>query len=323
MKRLPAFLVLMLVLAGAAFAQSWPTRSITLVVPFPAGSGTDTIARIVAEKLSAHLGQPIVIENRAGAAGAIATAYVARAAPDGYTLLMGTSSALMILPLVQPAGSLNFDPVRDFSPIGAAATLPNLLIVSPKLPVNSVAELVEHAKRNPGKLSFASSGPGTITHLIGELFKARTGIEVQHIPYRSGVLSAPDLMEGRVDYLFDNIIWSLPMIRAGQLKSFGITSRERSRLAPDMPTISESGLPGFEAITWVALLAPARTPDLAIQRLNTELAAVLDDPDTVARLANTGAEPARGGPEGLRNLMAADTALWSALIRDANIRVQP
>ena len=185
------------------------------MVPFAAGGGTDAIGRVIAEKLSARLGQPVVVENKAGAASAIGTAYVAKAAPDGYTLLMTTNSAMVILPLTQPAGSLNYDR-SDFSMIGLTGILPNLLIVSPKVPANSVSELIAYAKARPGQLSFASSGNGTITHLIGELFKARTGIDVVHVPYRTGVQSAPDVMEGRVQYIFDNIIWSLPMIRAGQ-----------------------------------------------------------------------------------------------------------
>src|SRR5688572_10282059 len=203
---------LTLLAPALAGAQSWPTRSITLVVPFAAGGGTDAIARVVAEKLSARLGQPVVVENKAGAASAIGTAYVAKSAADGYTLLMTTNSALVILPLIQPAGSLNYDR-KDFSLIGLTGILPNLLIVSPKVPANSTAELIAYAKERPGQLSFASSGNGTITHLIGELFKARTGIDVVHVPYKTGVQSAPDLMEGRIQYIFDNIIWSLPQIR--------------------------------------------------------------------------------------------------------------
>ena len=201
-----------------ASAQSWPTRSITLVVPFAAGGGTDAIARVIAEKLAARLGQPVVVENKAGAASAIGTAYVAKSAPDGYTLLMTTNSAMVILPLTQPAGSLQYTP-DDLKMIGLTGILPNILIVSPKVPAKSVAELIAYAKEKPGQLSFGSSGNGTITHLIGELFKARTGIDTLHVAYRTGVQAAPDVMEGRIQYIFDNIIWSLPMIRAGQLLS--------------------------------------------------------------------------------------------------------
>ena len=229
-----AFLTVAATLAitpAGAQTPAWPSRTITLVVPFAAGGGTDAIGRVLAEKLSARLGQPVVVENKAGAASAIGTAYVGKAAPDGYTLLMTTNSAMVILPLTQPAGSLSYDR-SDFSLIGLTGILPNLLIASPKIPVNSVSELIAYAKARPGQLSFASSGNGTITHLIGELFKARTDIDVVHVPYRTGVQSAPDVMEGRVQYIFDNIIWSMPMIRAGQLKGLAITTSQRSSLRP-------------------------------------------------------------------------------------------
>jgi len=305
-----------------AAAQTWPSRTVTLVVPFAAGGGTDAIGRVVAEKLAARLGQPVVVENKAGAASAIGTAYVAKAPADGYTLLMTTNSAMVILPLTQAAGSLNYDRA-DFAMIGLTGILPNLLIVSPKLPVNSVSELIAYAKARPGQLSFASSGNGTITHLIGELFKARTGIDVVHVPYRTGVQSAPDVMEGRVQYIFDNIIWSLPMIRAGQLKGLAITTSRRSTLAPDIPTVAESGVPGFEGITWLGLAAPARTPEPVITRLAAELNAVLADKETIAKLAATGAEPPSApGPDGMRALLDDDLARWKGILSDGKIKLQ-
>jgi tripartite-type tricarboxylate transporter receptor subunit TctC len=264
----------------------------------------------------------VVVENKAGAASAIGTAYVGKAAPDGYTLLMTTNSAMVILPLTQAAGSLNYDR-GDFSLIGLTGILPNLLIVSPKIPANSVGELIAYAKARPGQLSFASSGNGTITHLIGELFKARTGIDVVHVPYRTGVQSAPDVMEGRVQYIFDNIIWSLPMIRAGQLKGLAITTSRRSTLAPDIPTVAESGVPGFEGITWLGLAAPAKTPEPVIARLAAELKAVLADKETIAKLAATGAEPpAAPGPEGMRALLDKDIARWKGILSDGKIKLQ-
>jgi tripartite-type tricarboxylate transporter receptor subunit TctC len=305
-----------------ACAQAWPTRSITLVVPFAAGGGTDAIARVVAEKMSARLGQPIVVENKAGAASAIGTAYVAKAQPDGYTLLMTTNSAMVILPLTQPANSLQYTP-DDLKMIGLTGILPNILIVSPKVPAKNVAELIAHAKEKPGQLSFGSSGNGTITHLIGELFKARTGIDVLHVPYRTGVQAAPDVMEGRIQYIFDNIIWSLPMIRAGQLKGLAITSAQRSSLAPDIPTVAESGVPGFVGITWLGLAAPAKTPDDVVARLDRDLRAVLAEPDTIAKLAATGAEPPTApGPEGMRALLAEDIARWKDILSEGKIKLQ-
>jgi len=264
-----------------------------------------------------------VVENRGGAARAGGAAYVAKAAPDGYTLLMTTSSAQVILPLTQPAGSLNYDPVRDFRPITLTATLPNLLVVSPKEPAGNVAEFIAYAKARPGHMSFASSGNGTITHLIGELFNARAGIEAVHVPYRTGAQAAPDTMEGRVHYQFDNIIWTLPMVRSGQLRGLAITSRERSQLAPDIPTVAESGLPGFEGITWLALVAPAKTPDNAIARLNAEVAAVVKDPDTVRKTRCPGPyPPAAPGPDDYRALLPEDIARWKAGFDEGKIKLK-
>ena len=300
-------------------AQAWPTRAITLVVPFAAGGGTDAIGRVFAERLSARLGQPVVVENRAGAASALGTAYVARAVPDGYTLLMTTNSAQVILPLTQPPASLNYA-TSDFAMIGLTAILPNLLIATPSLPAKSVQELVAHAKANPGKLSFASSGNGTITHLIGELFKARTQIDVVHVPYRTGVQAGPDLMEGRIQYMFDNIIWPLPLVRQGKLKSLAITTLQRSKLAPDIPTVAESGVPGFEGITWLGLAAPGKTPDPVVQRLAQELAAILAEPDVIAKLASTGAEPpSTPGPQAMQTMLAADIARWKGILSEGKI----
>jgi tripartite-type tricarboxylate transporter receptor subunit TctC len=322
--KLPIIIVAAMAALGAApvAGQPWPSRSITLVVPFAAGGGTDAIGRVVAEKLSARLGQPVVVENKAGAASAIGTTYAAKAAPDGYTLLMTTNSAMVILPLTQPPGALTYER-GDFSMIGLTGILPNLLIVSPKLPANSVTELIGYAKERPGQLSFASSGNGTITHLIGELFKARTGIDVVHVPYRTGVQSAPDVMEGRVQYIFDNIIWSLPMVRQGKLKGIAITSKARSSLAPDIPTVAESGVAGFEGITWLGLAAPAKTPEPVIRRLDTELRAILAEPDVIGKLAATGAEPPSApGPDGMNALLSEDLARWKGILGEGKIKLQ-
>lgn len=305
-----------------AIAESWPSRSVTIVVPFAAGGGTDGIARLIADKLKDRLGQPVVVENRAGGASAIGTALVAKADPDGYTLLMTTNSAQVILPLTQPAASLNYK-VEDFKPIGLVAIFPNVLIVSPSVPANSVSEFIAYAKANPGKLSFASSGTGTITHLIGEYFNAETGIEAVHVPYRTGSIAAPDVMEGRIQYQFDNTLWSMPLIKDGKLKGLGITTLERSALAPDMPTIAESGVPGFEGLSWLALAAPLETPDAVVERLNRELDAVLADKQVLARIAATGAEPPSArGPAGFHKLLAADTARWKKIFSSGKIKLK-
>jgi tripartite-type tricarboxylate transporter receptor subunit TctC len=310
-------------LAGVpASAQTWPSRPVTIVVPFVAGSGTDTITRIISEKLAVRLGQPIVVENKAGAASAIGTSYAAKAEPDGYTLLMTTNSAQVILPLIQPPGSLTYAS-GDFAPIGLTSILPNVLIVSPKVPAGNVAEFIAYAKERPGQLSFASSGTGAITHLIGELFNARAGITALHVPYRTGVQAAPDVMEGRIHYQFDNIIWSLPMIRDGKLKGLAVTTKQRSPLAPGIPTVAEQGLPGFEGISWLGLVAPAKTPEPVIARLNTALDTILAEPDVVAKMAATGGEPPTArGPAGYRALLTEDTARWKAIFAEGKIKLQ-
>jgi tripartite-type tricarboxylate transporter receptor subunit TctC len=232
---------------------------------------------------------------------------------------MTTNSAQVILPLTQKPAMLNYS-VDAFTPIGLVAIVPNILIVSPKLRVNTVGELIVHAKANPGELNFASSGTGTITHLTGALFNARAGIDAVHVPYRTGVVAAPDLMEGRIDYMLDNIVWSLPLIREGKLKGLGITSAARSALVPEMPTIAESGVPGFESTSWIGLVVPANTPAEPVRRLDEALSAALDEPELVARIAQAGAEPASArGPEGFRRLLAEDVARWEAIFREGRI----
>lgn len=312
-----AFIVFAGLMFGSvpASAQSWPSRPITMIVPFAAGGATDAIARALAQRLSQGLGQQVVVENRAGAAGGIGALAVAKATSDGHTILMATTSTHVILPLTQPA--LGYDPMKDFAAIGMVATAPNVLIASPKLPSNSVAELIAYAKANPGKVNFASSGQGTITHLIGELFTIQAGIDAVHIPYKTGVQSFAELNEGQVHFLFDSIVWSLPQIREGKLKGLGITSAQRSKLAPDLPTIAESGLPNFEGVTWFALVAPARTPDTAINRLQTELRSALADPDLAKRLAVLGAEPVTESNGNFTETVLQDTRKWGEVIKKA------
>jgi tripartite-type tricarboxylate transporter receptor subunit TctC len=300
-----------------ASAQSWPTRPVTMIVPFAAGGATDAIARALAQRLSEGLGQQVVVENRAGAGGGIGALAAAKAAPDGHTILMATTSTHVILPLTQ--ASLGYDALKDFAAVGMVATAPNILIASPKLPAASIAELIAYAKSNPGKVNFASSGQGTITHLIGELFTIHAGIEAVHIPYKTGVQSFAELNEGQVHFLFDSIVWSLPQIRAGKLKGLGITSAQRSSLAPDLPTVAESGLPNFEGVTWFGLVAPARTPDVAINRLQTELKAALADPELSKRLAVLGAEPANTG-KSFDDVVREDLRKWGDVIKRAGAK---
>jgi tripartite-type tricarboxylate transporter receptor subunit TctC len=312
----------LLALARPALAQgTFPDRSLRLVVPFPAGGATDALARVIAQAMTAALGQPVAVENRAGAAGAIGAEAVARAAPDGHSFLMSTSSTHAVLPAVQPR--MPYDAEKDFASIGLVATATNILIASPKLPANSVAELIALAKSRPGTLNFASSGTGTVTHLIGEMFRMRAGIQVEHVPFRGGVQSVPGLVDGSIQFLFDSVVWSLPLIREGRIKGLAVTSSRRSALAPDMPTVAESGLPGFEGDTWFGLSAPAGTPPAALAKLSGALQAALRAPGTAEALARFGAEPAAdASPGAFDALIAADKAKWGAVVREAGAKVE-
>jgi tripartite-type tricarboxylate transporter receptor subunit TctC len=304
-----------------ALAQPFPSRPLRLVVPFPAGGATDALARVIAAAMSGPLGQTVAVENRAGAAGALGAEAVARAPADGHSFLMSTTSTHAVLPALSPR--LPYDARRDFASIGLVATATNILIASPRLAAGSVAELIALAKAQPGTLNFASSGTGTITHLIGELFRLRAGIAVEHVPFRGGVQSVPGLIDGSISYLFDSVVWSLPLIREGRIKGLAVTSPRRSPLAPEMPTVAESGLPGFEGDTWFGLSAPAATPAPALARLAEALAAALAAPGTAEALARFGAEPpASPAPAAFDALIEADIAKWGAVAREAGVRME-
>jgi tripartite-type tricarboxylate transporter receptor subunit TctC len=315
-----AGLIAALAAAADAAAQSWPARQVRIVLPFGAGGSTDAIARTLGQKLSESFAQPVVIDNRPGAAGAIATDHVAKAAPDGYTLLMATTSTHSVLPML--GARLPYDPQKDFAPVALVARAPNVLIASPTLPAASVRELVALARARPGGYTFASSGTGTITHLIGEAFNAAAGIKAVHAPYKTGVQAVPDVVSGQVAWLFDSIVWSLPQIRAGKLKGLAITSRERSPLAPDMPTVAEAGLPGFEGVTWFGLVAPAAVPREVLARLNAEVNRLLQTQDMRDKLAAQGAEAAGGSAEEFGKLVREDAARWGRVIRDAGVKLE-
>jgi tripartite-type tricarboxylate transporter receptor subunit TctC len=312
----------LLALARPALAQgTFPDRPLRLVVPFPAGGATDALARVIAQAMTPALGQSVAVENRAGAAGAIGAEAVARAAPDGHSFLMSTSSTHAVLPAVQPR--MPYDAEKDFASIGLVATATNILIASPKLPANNVAELIALAKSRPGTLNFASSGTGTVTHLIGEMFRMRAGIQVEHVPFRGGVQAVPGLVDGSIQFLFDSVVWSLPLIREGRIRGLAVTASRRSALAPDMPTVSESGLPGFEGDTWFGLSAPAGTPPAALAKLSGALQAALRAPGTAEALARFGAEPAAdASPGAFDALIAADKAKWGAVVREAGVKVE-
>jgi tripartite-type tricarboxylate transporter receptor subunit TctC len=316
---LAAFAVLCAAFATGASAQGFPTKPIRIVVPFPAGGTTDVLARAAAQKLTETLGQPAVVDNRPGAGGNIGAELVAKSAPDGYTLLMGTVGTHAINPGLYP--KLPYDHVKDFAPVILVAGVPNVLVVNPSLPVNSVQELVAYAKANPGKLNFASSGNGTSIHLSAELFKLMAGVQMTHVPYKGSAPALQELVGGQVQLMFDNLPSSLALIKAGKLKALAVTSKERAPALPDVPTIAESGLPGYDASSWFGLLAPAGTPPPAIARLNGEIAKWLATPEAREKLLAQGANAAGGTPEDFARFIAAETAKWQKVVKESGAKV--
>ena len=279
-------------------AQTYPTKPIRIVVPFPAGGTTDVLARAAAQKLTESLGQPAVVDNRPGAGGNIGAELVAKSPPDGYTLLMGTVGTHAINPSLYP--KMPYDHVKDFAPVILVAGVPNVLVINPALPVNSVQELIAYAKANPGKLNFASSGNGTSIHLSGELFKTMAGVQMTHVPYKGSAPALQDLVGGQVQLMFDNLPSSLALIKGGKLKALAVTSSARAAALPDVPTLAESGLPGFEASSWFGLLAPAGTPQPIILKVNGDVAKWLASPEAKEKLLAQGANRRRRHARGLR-----------------------
>jgi tripartite-type tricarboxylate transporter receptor subunit TctC len=300
---------------GTAQEAGWPSRPVRIIVPFAAGSTTDLLGRLVAQRLAEALGQAVVVENRPGAGGNIGTEAAARAAPDGHTLLMGAASTNAINPSLYR--SLRFDPFRDFAPIALVGSVTNVLVVPPSLSPTSVAELVALARTRP--LSFASGGAGGTIHLSGELFRSMARLDMVHVPYNGGAAALPDLLSGRVDLMFDGLPTSLPHIRAGRLRALGVTSTGRSPALPEVPTIAEAGLPGYEAEGWFGLFAPAATPAPILARLTEELSRMLADPAVAAQLAAQGARPGDRIGEAFARFVLAERDKWGAVIRTAGI----
>jgi tripartite-type tricarboxylate transporter receptor subunit TctC len=310
---------LALALPTGAQAPAYPTKPVRIVVPFPAGGATDILARAVAQKLSDTWGQAFVVDNRPGAGGNIGSELVAKSAPDGYTLEMGTVGTHAINASLY--AKMPYDHVKDFAPIILVAGVPNVLVVHPSVPVNSVQELVAYAKANPGKLNFASSGSGTSIHLSGELFKVMAGVQMTHVPYKGSAPALSDLLGGQVQLMFDNLPPSLPQIKAGKLRALGVTSVARAPALPDTPTIAESGLPGFDASSWFGLLAPAGTPPAVIAKLNTEIAKWLVTPEAREKLIAIGANIAGGTPEDFARHIQAETAKWAKVVKESGAKV--
>jgi tripartite-type tricarboxylate transporter receptor subunit TctC len=304
-----------LMLGGSATmtrADNYPSKPIQLVVGYAAGGSTDIIARIVGQQLSEALGQPVVIENRPGAGATVASAQVARAAPDGYTLFMSTIANTINTSL---HAKLPFDFATDFAPISLVATVPNVMVINPDVPAKTVKDFIGLAKSKPGEINFASSGTGSSVHLSGELFNMLAQVKTVHVPYKGSAPAVSDLISGQVQVMFDNLSSSLPHVQGGKLRALAVTSARRSTAAPDIPTMAESGLPDFEVTSWFALVAPAKTPQDIITRLNREVRKILDRPEIKTRLAALGADAAPSTPEALAELIASETAKWAKVVK--------
>jgi tripartite-type tricarboxylate transporter receptor subunit TctC len=302
------------VLPAAHAADPWPTKPITWVVPFTPGGSTDVIARTIGQKLAEALGQPVIVENKPGAGGAIGASYVAKAKPDGYTLFGGTISTHAINASLYK--NLPYDPVKDFEPVALVAFLPNVLIINPNLGVNNVQELVALLKKDPSKRTFASSGSGTSTHLTGELFADVIGVPLTHVPYKGTPPAMQDVVGGQVPFMFDQMTAAVSLAQAGKLKVIATTGGKRTTLAPDMPTMAEAGVPGFDVQSWQAVYAPAGTPKDVVQKLNAEISKILAMPDVREKLGKQlGMELAGGSPEELAALMKREIPRWAELVK--------
>lgn len=323
MKRYPALLAALSAISLAApapaAAQTYPEKPIRVIVGLAPGGATDIMARTLAPALGEELGQPVVIDNRPGAAGSIGAALVAKAPPDGYTLFIASSSFTSNSVL---QNNQSFDPLRDFEPITNIASAPFLLVVRPSLPVSSVKELIALAKSEPGKLNYASSGVGSTAHLSGEFLKRAAGIEMTHITYRGAGPALADVLGSQVDLMFASIVSSLPHAKSGKLKALAVTSAKRSSVVPQYPTVAEAGVPGFEMVGYFAMLAPARTSPAITGRVQAAVARAVRRPDIVERLAADGAEPDGGSPAALRELLEKDIAKTADLIHGAGIKNQ-
>lgn len=301
-------------------AQTWPSKPVRLVVPFPAGGATDVLARAISQKAAEKLGQQIVIENKPGAGGTIGSDQVAKAAPDGYTLLIATGSTHSIGPIVNPKIPYNVE--RDFVPISLVANTASVLVVPTALPVKNLADFIALAKSKPGQLNFGSSGNGTNSHLSGELFKAQAGVFITHIPYRGTGLVLTDMLAGQIHMLVDNFVTAQPHIRDGKLRVLGVTSLQRLPFLPEVPTLDEQGLKGFDVTNWFGIYAPRGTAADVVAKVNAAYNQAVQDPEVLKRLQTLGATPMSGTPEHMGKVVAAETAKWRKLIRERKISVE-
>ena len=315
-----ALVALALPEGAAAQPAGWPSKPITYIVPFAAGGTTDVLGRVIGERLSKALGQPVIVENKPGAGGNLGSDFVARAAPDGYTILGGTVSSHAIN--VSLYARMPYDPERNFTPITQIGNLANVLAVNAESPIRSVQDLIREAKARPGALTFASSGAGTSQHLSGELFKRLAGVEITHVPYKGSAPALQDLLGGHVAIVFDNVVAVAPLIKAGKVRPLGVSTRERIRAFPDIPTIAESGLPDYEVVSWQGVFAPAGTPPDIVRRLNEEIVAILKLPEVMERMETLGLEPVGNTREELARFQSAEIAKWARVVKDAGVRAE-
>lgn len=318
LKILGAMAVVSLLQIGSAMAQAWPTKPIRLMVPFPPGGSTDIVARIVAQKLGERLGQPLVIENRGGGGGTIGTAATAKASPDGYNLAVASTSTHVVAPGVYP--KLDYDPIKDFAPVGLMAVSPYLLVVNPNVAAKSLKDLVALARQQPGKLNYASAGIGSTTHLAMEMLKAATNTFMLHIPYSGNGPAGTAVVSGQVEILFGSLPALLPHAKSGRVRALAVGTPKRSPSLPDVPTVAESGYPGFDASLWLALVAPAGTPQPIIDRLSKELSTLIATPEMREALDKAGAEPLSGTPAELAALIRDGIPKYARVIKAAGVK---
>ena len=305
--------------AAQTSAASFPNKPLRIVVTFTTGGAPDIIARLLGERFTATWGQPVIIDNKPGSGGNIGADFVAKSAPDGYTLVLGTVGTHSINGALY--AKMPYDMVRDFTPVSLLATTPNLLVIHNDVPAKTLQELITVGKRD-GKMSFASPGSGTSVHVSGELFKSLTGIDMLHIPYKGRASAIPDLLGGRVTMMFDNMPSSLPLVREGKLRALGVTSLTRSPAAPDIPTIAEQGLPGFEAVSWFGMFAPAATPKPVVDKIQAEIQRILKSPEIAKKLTDIGLEPVGSSADELAAYQRAEIIKWAKVVKDSGAKVE-
>ncbi len=304
-------------MGSAVLAQTYPSKPVRLIVTYPPAGSSDLMARILGQKLSELWGQPVVVENKAGAAGSIGMEYAAHQAPDGYSFVIGNLGPAVVNPILS---KVPYDVERDFVPVSLIATGPNILVVNPSTPATTLGELIAYARANPGKLNFGSGGSGSVAHLSGEMFKSQANLDIAHVPYKGGILSVNDLLAGHVQIVFSDALPVMQHIRAGKLRALAVTSPERSPLAPEIPTCAESGLPGLVAVNWWGVLLPAGTPKVIADKFRADLVKVMQDPEVKEKFAALGVEALSSTPAEFGAYIKSETAKYAKLIKDAGIK---